>query len=118
MLERMSKPVVRRPPQNDKPTLGVEAETWSDVDELFQLYELDKKLIAKRLFEWFMASGADIQEPILRSHQRSTTPEFARLILERMASGSPSAPLALSNMNADGKRQTRKKKAAKKKPRQ
>lgn len=83
--------VQRRECKNDKPTLPMTRETWSDVDELTQKFELDKKVIAARVFKWLLSQGDDVQEPILRAHTHATTPDFVRLVLNRIAEGEESA---------------------------
>ena len=82
-----TKAAKRRVPKTEKPTIPVTPETWADVDELAQLYELDKKVIAARVFTWLRLHGKKVQQPILRSVDTATLPDFARMIVEKMAGG-------------------------------
>lgn len=69
---------------SERPTLNVLPETWRVVHGLSERFELDKKLIAKRVFE-FVEAHPDLLEVVLRSFEASKQPEFARLALERLA---------------------------------
>lgn len=75
------------PPATNKPTIPAKPETWQQIEVLAKHYELDKRIIAGRVFQWFFSQDTEIQEPILRSFDSARLGDFARLILQRMADG-------------------------------